>query len=133
MGEVTTLGGAMSLTPYEFNYVALGVMLLLAVGFAVAPLALAWLLSPKKPSQTKNATYECGLVASGDPWAQLKVHYYLYALSFLIFSLEIIFIIPLALVLKEAGWWAFFSLSLFLLILAAGLVYEWAKGALEWD
>ncbi len=108
-------------------------MLFLAVCFAVIPLILARIIGPRKPSEIKNATYECGLVTKGDAWAQLKVHYYLYALSFLIFSLEIVFIIPLAVVVGTAGWAAFFSLSIFLAILAAGLVYEWKKGALEWD
>jgi len=111
----------------------LGVMFILAICFAVGPLIIARLIGPRKPSRTKNATYECGLVTRGDAWMQLKIHYYLYALSFLIFSLEIVFIIPLAVVLKSAGWWAFFSMSFFLLILSAGLVYEWKKGALEWD
>lgn len=123
----------MGLSAYEFNYFVLGVMLFLAVCFAIFPLVLARLIGPRKPSDTKNATYECGLVTKGDAWAQLKIQYYLYALSFLIFSLEIIFIIPLAVVVGTAGWAAFFSLSLFLLILTAGLVYEWKKGALEWD
>lgn len=123
----------MSLSSYEFNYLLLGIMFLMAVGFAAVPLVLAHLITPKKSSNTKNATYECGLVTKGDAWAQIKVHYYLYALSFLIFSLEIIFIIPLAIVMKSAGWIAFGALFVFLAILVSGLVYEWKKGALEWD
>ena len=111
-------------------------MLLGAVAFALAPLALAWLwakkFSPQKPGQDKNATYECGLESKGDAWVQFKAEYYLYAIIFLIFDVETIFLLPFAVAFTGLGAGAFISLMVFLFMLAAGLVWAWQKGVLTW-
>ena len=73
-------------------YLLLGVMILLAAGFACAPLILSAILAPKKPGEIKESTFECGLESKGDPWVQFKVQYYLYALAFVIFDIEVIFL-----------------------------------------
>src|SRR5258708_40269146 len=82
------------------TYLPVVILLIAAVGFALAPLALAWLwakkFSPQKPGQDKNATYECGLESKGDAWIQFKSEYYLYAIIFLIFDVETIFLLPFA-------------------------------------
>ena len=77
-------------TSYFYQYLFVGFFFFFALVFAIAPLALAWLMAPKKPSADKQATYECGLASQGDPWMQYHVQYYLYALIFVIFDIETI-------------------------------------------
>jgi len=117
---------------------ALVVALLAAVAvlFALVPLGLAWLwarrFSPNKPGDIKNATYECGLEARGDAWIQFKPQYYLYAMIFLVFDVETIFVLPFAVAFTGLPAGAFVAMILFLLWLAEGLVWAWQKGLLEW-
>ncbi|MFO1477030.1 MAG: NADH-quinone oxidoreductase subunit A [Verrucomicrobiota bacterium] len=112
------------------------VLMLAALGFALAPLALAWLwaraYSPKKPGPDKNATYECGLESKGDAWIQFKSEYYLYAIIFLIFDVEAIFLLPFAVAFTGLSAGAFIAMLLFLLLLVEGLVWAWQKGVLTW-
>ena len=119
-------------SPYLF-FLLLG---LAAVGFALTPLALAWLwakkYSPKKENQIKNATYECGLESKGDAWIQFKSEYYLYAIVFLIFDVETIFLLPFAVAFTGLGVGAVVSLMVFLFLLVSGLVWAWTKGVLTW-
>ena len=107
-----------------------------AVGFALVPLGLAWFwarkFSPKKENQIKNATYECGLESKGDAWIPFKSEYYLYAIIFLIFDVETIFLLPFAVSFGGLGAGAFLSLMVFLFLLVAGLVWAWLKGILVW-
>ena len=107
-----------------------------AVGFALVPLGLAWVwarkFSPKKENQIKNATYECGLESRGDAWIPFKSEYYLYAIIFLIFDVETIFLLPFAVSFGGLGAGAFLSLMVFLCLLVAGLVWAWLKGILVW-
>lgn len=107
-----------------------------AVGFAFTPLLLARLwavfFSPRKPGQDKNATYECGLESKGDAWIQFKSEYYLYAIIFLIFDVETIFLLPFAVAFTGLGVGAFLSLMVFLFLLVAGLLWAWKKGILAW-
>ncbi len=107
-----------------------------AVGFALVPLGLAWVwarkFSPKKENQIKNATYECGLESKGDAWIPFKSEYYLYAIIFLIFDVETIFLLPFAVSFGGLGAGAFLSLMVFLFLLVAGLVWAWLKGILVW-
>jgi NADH-quinone oxidoreductase subunit A len=107
-----------------------------AVGFALAPLALAWLwakkFSPQKPGQDKNATYECGLESKGDAWVQFKSEYYLYAIIFLIFDVETIFLLPFAVAFTGLGIGAFIEMMIFLFMLVVGLIWAWQKGVLTW-
>jgi NADH-quinone oxidoreductase subunit A len=117
-------------------YLFILLLALAAAAFALVPLGLAWLwakkFSPKKESEIKNATYECGLESKGDAWVQFKSEYYLYAIIFLIFDVETIFLLPFAVSFTGLGVGAFVSLMVFLFLLVAGLVWAWRKGVLTW-
>ena len=117
-------------------YLLIVVLLAGAVAFALAPLALAWLwakkFSPRKPGPDKNAIYECGLESKGDAWVQFKSEYYLYAIIFLIFDVETIFLLPFAVAFTGLGAGAFVGMMVFLLLLVEGLVWAWQKGVLTW-
>ena len=117
---------------YAHQYLFVGLLTLVAVGLAVFPLVLAKCLAPKKPGKSKTLAYECGLESTGDPWVQFRIQYYLYALLFVIFDVEIVFIYPWAIVWKPFGLVAFVEMAIFLGILAVGLAYAWKKGVLEW-
>jgi NADH-quinone oxidoreductase subunit A len=96
------------------------------------PLTIARLLSPKKPSQQKLDTYECGLESKGDPWLGFKSQYYVYALAFVAFDLEAPFLYAWAVVFHGMGLIAFIEMMIFIAVLVAGLAYAWKKGVLEW-
>ncbi len=123
----------MSSTSYFHQYLFVGVFTIFAAVFALIPLVLAWFLAPKKPSKEKQSAYECGLASQGDPWIQYHVQYYIYALIFVIFDIEAVFIYPWAVAFKQLGLFAFVEMVLFLAILAFGLAYAWKKKMLEWD
>ena len=93
---------------------------------------MAWLLRPKKPNPAKNTTYECGMETIGDTWVQFKAQYYLYALIFVVFDVEAVFIFPWAVAYQKLGLYALVEMVLFVAILVGGLLYAWRKGALEW-
>jgi NADH-quinone oxidoreductase subunit A len=118
------------------SYLTVIVLLIAAVAFAVTPLALAWLwakkYSPRKPGHDKNAIYECGLESKGDAWIQFKAEYYLYAIIFLIFDVETIFLLPFAVAFTGLAAGAFIAMMIFLLLLVEGLVWAWQKGVLTW-
>ena len=118
---------------YAQQYGFVAILACAAVGMGVLPLVAAKFLAPRKPAPTKQAAYECGIESTGDPWVQFRVQYYLYALLFVIFDVEVIFIYPWALVWKPLGLLAFVEMILFIAILAVGLVYAWRKGVLEWE
>ncbi len=123
--------------PVDDNpYLVIVVLISAAILFAITPLVLAWLwakyFSPNKPGQDKNATYECGLESKGDAWIQFKSEYYLYAIIFLIFDVETIFLLPFAVSFTGLGAGAFISLMVFLFMLVSGLVWAWKKGVLTW-
>lgn len=118
--------------PFYYPYLLLAVFFVMAAGFALAPLILARLLAPRKPGVIKNATYECGIESKGDPWVQFKVQYYVYALVFVIFDIEVLFIYPWAAAFTTIGLGGFVAMAVFILILAESLVYLWGKGVLEW-
>lgn len=120
-------------TPDGQHYLLIGLLTVAAIGMAVMPLILAKFLAPKKPGVSKTSAYECGLESPGDPWVQFRVQYYIYALLFVIFDVEILFIYPWALVWKPLGLWALVEMAIFLTILGVGLAYAWKKGVLEWD
>ena len=117
---------------YEYHYLFLGVFLLIAISFPLLPIILAKFVAPKKPNPIKESTYECGVETKGDSWVQFKVQYYVYALIFVIFDIEVIFIYPLAVAFKQMGLFAFVEMAIFLVILAFGLIYAWKKNVLEW-
>jgi NADH-quinone oxidoreductase subunit A len=118
------------------SYLPVIILLMAAVGFALAPLALAWLwakkFSPKKPGDEKNATYECGLQSKGDAWVQFRSEYYLYAIIFLIFDVETIFLLPFAVAFTGLSAIAFIEMMIFVFMLIAALVWAWRKGVLNW-
>jgi NADH:ubiquinone oxidoreductase subunit 3 (subunit A) len=117
-------------------YVLILVLMVGAAAFGLAPLVLAWIwskkFSPRKPGPEKNAIYECGLESKGDAWVQFKAEYYLYAIIFLIFDVETIFLLPFAVSFTGLGVGAFLSLVVFLFLLVVGLIWAWQKGVLTW-
>jgi NADH:ubiquinone oxidoreductase subunit 3 (subunit A) len=117
-------------------YLFICVLLLAAVLFALTPLGLAWLwakkFSPRKPGPGKNAIYECGLESKGDAWVQFKAEYYLYAIIFLIFDVEAIFLLPFAVAFGGLTVGACIAMLVFLLLLVEGLVWACQKGVLTW-
>jgi NADH-quinone oxidoreductase subunit A len=114
------------------NYAFIGIFLIAAITFPLVPLILAFYLRPKRPTPLKLSTYECGLEVIGDIRVQFKIQYYLYALAFVIFDIEVIFLYPWAVAFDAVGLYGLVAASVFLLMLFAGLIYEWRKGALEW-
>jgi NADH-quinone oxidoreductase subunit A len=117
-------------------YLFLLLLLAGAVLFAVAPLVIAriWArkFSPAKPGEQKNAIYECGLESKGDAWVQFRSEYYLYAIIFLVFDVETVFLLPFAVSFTQLSAGAFVAMMVFLLLLAEGLVWAWKKGVLAW-
>ena len=117
-------------------YLFLLVFFVMALGFAVGPLVLAWLwaklVAPQKPGEMKNATYECGLESKGDAWVAFKSEYYLYAILFLVFDVETIFLLPFAVAFKGLSVGACLAMLIFVLLLVEGLAWAWVKGVLTW-
>ena len=109
-----------------FLFVIIGAVLL------TVALLLAKLLSPARPSKNKLSTYECGEEAEGSAWVTFNIRYYVIALIFIIFDVEVLFLFPWAVVYKELGWLAFIEMAIFLVILIFGLVYVWNKRDLDW-
>jgi len=118
-------------------YLLILILMIGAVGFALAPLALAWLwakrFSPRKPGPDKNAIYECGLESKGDAWIHFRPQYYLYAIIFLIFDVETIFLLPFAVAFGGLSAGAFVAMMVFVLLLVEGLAWAWGKGVLTWN
>lgn len=123
----------MSVHPYAF----LALFLCVAIAFPLIMLAVArlWVrfFQPAKPGLTKNDVYECGLPSSGDSWIQFKAHYYLYAILFLIFDVEILFLLPFAVAFTGLPTGALVAMLVFILLLAEGLVWAWHRGHLDWS
>ena len=118
---------------YEMNYVFLGIFFLAAMVVPLLPIVLARFVAPKKPGPVKQQAYECGMETEGDAWVQFRVQYYLFAILFVVFDVEALFLFPWAVVFKSAGAAGLAAMGLFLGILALGLVYAWQEGVLEWD
>ena len=117
---------------YTNQYLFIIVFFAVAVGFPLAPLIIARLVAPRRPTQTKNDIYECGLVSKGDAWVQFRVGYYIYALMYVIFAVETVFLYPWAVAFGGLTFGAFLAMMVFVLLLVEGLVYAWAKGSLDW-
>jgi NADH:ubiquinone oxidoreductase subunit 3 (subunit A) len=117
-------------------YLLIVVLAIAVAGFAISPLVLARLwskkFSPRKPGPYKNATYECGLESKDDALIQFRPEYYLYAIIFLIFDVEVIFLLPFAVAFTGLTIGASIVMLVFLLLLAEGLVWAWQKGILTW-
>jgi NADH-quinone oxidoreductase subunit A len=111
------------------------ILLFIVVAFAIggAMIAIGFALGPHKPDSEKLSPYECGFEAFEDARMKFDVRYYLVAILFILFDLEIAFLFPWAVTLNEIGAFGFWSMMIFLAILVVGFVYEWKKGALEWE
>lgn len=118
---------------YLYHYLFIAIFVLFAMVFPLLPLILARFIAPHKPSPIKQMTYECGMEPVGDSWIQFRVQYYIYALMFVIFDVETVFIYPWAVGFRKLGLLGFAEMVIFIAILAIGLVYAWKKKALEWD
>ena len=110
------------------------VLIFLLAGAAVvfAALIAARLIAPHNPYPAKNSTYECGEEPVGSPWVRFNTRFYIVALIFLVFDVEVLFLYPWALNLKSLGLFAWLDMAIFIVILGVGLAYVWAKGDLEW-
>ena len=115
------------------DYLSIIIFLFIALGLSVGFIVLNFLFSPKKPDPEKLSAYECGFEAFGDSRMEFDVRFYLVAILFIIFDLEIAFLFPWAISLGNLGPLGFWSMIVFLLILTIGFIYEWKKGALDWD
>ena len=119
------------------NYFPILMFLLVGLAVGIAPMVLGWaastLLGVNRPDPDKLSPYECGFEAFEDARMKFDVRYYLVAILFILFDLEIAFLFPWAIVLQELGWFGVISMGVFLLILVVGFIYEWKKGALEWE
>ncbi|MBO0755102.1 MAG: NADH-quinone oxidoreductase subunit A [Bradyrhizobiaceae bacterium] len=109
--------------------VFIGVALVIGLALLIAPFIVAY----KQPDPEKLSAYECGFNAFDDARMKFDVRYYLVAILFIIFDLEVAFLFPWAVVLERLGWFGFWSMMVFLAVLTIGFIYEWRKGALEWD
>jgi NADH-quinone oxidoreductase subunit A len=111
------------------------VLIFLIVGalFVAIGLLVAWLLRPHRPYPSKLATYECGETPIGDTRVRFNIRFYVVALIFLIFDVEVVFLFPWATVYRDLGWFAFIEMVVFLTILFVGYAYVWRKGDLDWD
>lgn len=117
---------------YLEDYLDVAVFSLVGLGFVFMVLTLSRLIGPSEPNEKKLATYECGEVPIGDPWIQFHVRYYIFALIFVIFDIEAVFLYPWALVFKRLGLFGLGEMMIFIAVLALGLVYAWRKGVLDW-
>ena len=121
------------LSEFLRNYFPIIIFLFIAIGLSVGFIVLNFLLSPKNPDPEKLSAYECGFEAFSDSRMPFDVRFYLVAILFIIFDLEIAFLFPWAISLGKIGLLGFWSMMIFLIILTIGFIYEWKKGALDWD
>jgi NADH-quinone oxidoreductase subunit A len=116
----------------SFDYVIIGAFVVIGVLFTVATLVASNLLSPTAPSEEKGTTYECGSEPVGPPWVQFRIGYYVYALLFVVFDIETVFLYPWAVAYGRVGLFILLEMVIFVGILVLGLVYAWKEGGLTW-
>jgi len=121
-------GGTHVLSDWQF----IAFFVLISPIFPALPIVANLVLAPKKPNPIKQQTYECGVETVGDSWIQFKVQYYIYALVFVIFDIEAVFLFPIAAAYGQIGLFAIVEIVLFVVLLAVGLFYAWGRGVLEW-
>lgn len=114
------------------DWLYIGIFIVIALFMPAAAITIATIIAPKKPNKIKSQVYECGIETVGDTWVQFKAQYYIFALVFLVFDVEVAFMFPWAVAFKQVPLFGVVEGLLFILILAAGLIYAWRKGALEW-
>ena len=115
------------------NYLPILIFIIVGLLFGSVAIGFGFLLSPRRPDSEKLSPYECGFEAFEDARMKFDVRYYLVAILFILFDLEIAFLFPWAVVLKQIGMFGFVAMVIFLTILVVGFIYEWKKGALEWE
>lgn len=115
------------------NYLPVLIFMLVGLGVGLVAPVLGYLLGPKRPNPEKLSSYECGFDPFDDARAPFDVRFYLVAILFIIFDLETAFLIPWAVVFRQTGWFGISIMGLFLGLLTVGFIYEWKKGALEWE
>ena len=118
---------------YSVDYILILIFIVIGAGMALAMYLLSKILSPSSPDSEKLSAYECGFEAFDDARSKFDVKFYLVSILFIIFDLEIAFLFPWAISLGEIGLYGFCSMMLFLFILTVGFIYEWKKGALDWE
>ena len=121
------------LTDFLKDYLSILIFIFVAIGLSVGFIVLNFLFSPNKPDAEKLSAYECGFEAFSDSRMEFDVRFYLVAILFIIFDLEIAFLFPWAISLGNIGSLGFWSMMIFLFVLTIGFIYEWKKGALDWD
>ena len=115
------------------NYLPILIFIGVGVGIGLVMTLMGFMLGAHKPDSEKTAPYECGFEPFEDARMRFDVRYYLVAILFIIFDLETAFLLPWAVVLEDIGWFGYSAMMIFLAILVVGFIYEWTKGALEWD
>ena len=121
------------LTNFLYDYLSIIIFVFVALGLSIGFIVLNFLFSPKNPDPEKLSAYECGFEAFDDSRMKFDIRFYLVAILFIIFDLEIAFLFPWAVSLGSIGALGFWSMMIFLFVLTIGFVYEWKKGALDWD
>ncbi len=115
------------------EYLPIAILLVLATGLAVLVVVLGHAFGPKRPTQRKSTPYESGMVPIGPGQRRVPVHFYMIAMLFILFDIEVIFLLPFAVVFRKLGWFGIIEIFIFIVILLVGYVYAWKKGALEWE
>jgi NADH-quinone oxidoreductase subunit A len=115
------------------NWLLILLLMVMAVGFGGVSVLLGRLLGPRNPTPEKSAPYECGMPAVGDARERQSIRFYLIAMIFLLFDIEVAFLYPWALALRALGWAGYVQVVLFTLVLVAGYIFVWKKGALDWS
>jgi NADH-quinone oxidoreductase subunit A len=116
-----------------YNYIPVLIFIVIGLGLGAVMIMMGAMLGPNRPDSEKQSPYECGFEAFEDSRMKFDVRYYLVAILFIIFDLEIAFLFPWAVVLDEIGMFGFLAMMVFLGVLVVGFIYEWRKGALEWE
>jgi len=123
---------AMQTYPYIWNYLPLVLQILVALGLACGMVGVSFLVGKHKNSRTKAGPYECGMDPVGEGWSQSQIRYYIFALLFVVFDVEAVFIFPWAVRLEQYGGFGLTEMGVFVFVLVLGLVYAWRKGVLRW-
>jgi NADH-quinone oxidoreductase subunit A len=115
------------------DYGIVGLFFIIGIAFVASAFIVSWLLRPRDPNPVKTSTYECGEIVKGSSRVQFNVSYYLVALLFVIFDIEVLFVVPWIIVFRELGMVAYIEMMVFIAILMVGLIYAWKKGVFEWQ
>ena len=118
---------------YDLNWAVIAIMGFLGLSAVLGMFLISFLIAPKRKSEIKDAPYECGILPDSYNWSQINIRYYVFAILFLLFDIEAVFLFPWALIFVKAVPIVFYEMILFIAILFFGLIYAWKKGVLEWQ